>query len=298
MAEIHNESFSGIGRLPGKLVRDALRGNRKVRIGAVLFVGISLLCLIGPFFSDQSHETTRLEYGAQAPSGNHFFGTDDLGRDLFIRTLIGGRISILVGFAATAVALVIGVSYGMVAGYTGGRTEACMMRFVDTLYALPFILIVILLTVLIGRSLLLIFLAIGAVEWVTMARIVCGQAKVLRNQEFVAAARAHGASNGRILARHIFPNLLGPVIVYTTLMIPAVILLESVLSFLGLGVQPPMSSWGILINDGAKKIDIYPWMLIFPALFFSLTIFSLNFLGDGLRDALDPKSKSGQTGLK
>ena len=164
MAEIQNESFSGIGRLFGKLVRDALLGNRKVQIGAVLFAGISLLCFIGPFFSDQSHEVTRLEYGAQAPSANHFFGTDDLGRDLFIRTLIGGRISILVGFSATAVALVIGVSYGMVAGYTGGRTEAYMMRFVDTLYALPFILIVILLTVLIGRSLLLIFLAIGAVE--------------------------------------------------------------------------------------------------------------------------------------
>ena len=268
--------------------------NRKAQIGSVLFVGISLLCFLGPFLSGQSHAATNLEYGSQAPSGEYFFGTDDLGRDLFVRTLIGGRISIAVGFAATAVALVIGVSYGMIAGYFGGKTETFMMRLVDTLYALPFILIVILLTVLIGRSLILIFLAIGAVEWLTMARIVFGQTKTLRNQEFVAAAQVCGASTMRILIKHILPNLLGPVIVYTTLMIPSVILLESVLSFLGLGVQPPMSSWGILINDGAKKIDIYPWMLIFPTLFFSLTIFSLNFIGDGLRDALDPKSNLGR----
>ncbi len=273
---------------------DRLRSNRKVQIGAVLFIGIVLLCSVVPLFNGQSYETTHLEYGAQAPSEEHIFGTDDLGRDLFIRTLIGGRISIAVGFAATAVALVIGVIYGMIAGYAGGKIEAYMMRFVDTLYALPFILIVILLTVWFGRSLLLIFLAIGAVEWLTMARIVCGQTKVLRNQEFVVAAKACGAGNIRILAKHVFPNLLSPVIVYMTLMVPSVILLESVLSFLGLGVQPPMSSWGILINDGATKIDIYPWMLIFPALFFSLTIFSLNFIGDGLRDALDPKNNLGK----
>ena len=273
---------------------DRLRSNRKVQIGAVLFISIVLLCFIVPLLNGQSYEITHLEYGAQAPSEEHIFGTDDLGRDLFIRTLIGGRISIAVGFAATAVALVIGVIYGMIAGYVGGKIEAYMMRFVDTLYALPFILIVILLTVWFGRSLLLIFLAIGAVEWLTMARIVCGQTKALRNQEFVVAAKACGAGNIRILTKHVFPNLLGSVIVYMTLMIPSVILLESVLSFLGLGVQPPMSSWGILINDGAKKIDIYPWMLIFPALFFSLTIFSLNFIGDGLRDALDPKNNLGK----
>jgi oligopeptide transport system permease protein len=167
-----------------------------------------------------------------------------------------------------------------------------MMRFVDTLYALPFTIIVILLTVLLGRSILLIFLAIGAVEWLTMARIVCGQTKALRQQAFIDAAIIGGVPTHRILARHILPNLLSPVIVFTTLTIPAVILLESVISFLGLGVQPPMSSWGILINEGAVKLDIYPWMLIFPALFFSLTIFALNFIGDGLRDALDPKDTS------
>mgnify|MGYP002476337086 FL=1 len=168
-----------------------------------------------------------------------------------------------------------------------------MMRFVDTLYALPFTIIVILLTVLMGRSLLLIFLAIGAVEWLTMARIVRGQTKALRQQTFVDAAIINGVSTRRILQRHILPNLISPVIVFATLTIPAVILLESVISFLGLGVQPPMSSWGILINEGAVKLDIYPWMLLFPALFFSLTIFALNFIGDGLRDALDPKDASG-----
>jgi oligopeptide transport system permease protein len=259
------------------------------RIGGGLFIGIALLCLIGPFFVSHSHETTQLAYGAQAPSWTHWFGTDELGRDILVRTLVGGRISIGVGFAATMVALFIGVVYGMIAGYYGGRIEAAMMRFVDTLYALPFTIIVILLTVLLGRSILLIFLAIGAVEWLTMARIVRGQTKAIRKQTFVDAAIVGGAPTRRILGRHILPNLLGPVIVFTTLTVPAVILLESVISFLGLGVQPPMSSWGILINEGAVKLDIYPWMLIFPALFFSLTIFALNFVGDGLRDALDPK---------
>jgi len=275
---------------------ERLRSDKKILLGALLFFGISLLCLIAPFLSNQSHEETRLEYGAQAPSAEHLFGTDDLGRDLFIRILMGGRISIAVGLAATLVALVIGVSYGMIAGYVGGKVEVAMMRFVDTLYSIPFILIVILLTVLLGRSLILIFMAIGAVEWLTMARIVNAQTKTLRNQDFVAAAIASGSGHIRILARHILPNLLGSVIVYTTLIIPAVILLESTLSFLGLGVQPPMSSWGSLINDGAKKLAIYPWMLLFPAVFFSLTIFALNFLGDGLRDALDPKNDPSRRG--
>ena len=206
-----------------------------------------------------------------------------------MRTLEGGRISIGVGFAATIVALIIGVSYGAIAGYIGRRTEALMMRFVDALYALPFTIIVILLTVFLGRSILLIFLAIGLVEWLTMARIVRGQTKALRKQNFIEAAIVQGASHSSILFRHILPNMVGPIIVYATLTIPAVMMLESVLSFLGLGVQPPDSSWGILINEGAKKFDVYPWLLIFPALIFSLTLFALNFIGDGIRDALDPK---------
>lgn len=274
------------------LGRDAwerLCSNRMAQIGGLSFIVITLACIIGPFLSSQSYETINLAYGPQPPSAEHWFGTDELGRDILVRTLIGGRISIGVGFAATAVALMIGVLYGMVAGYFGGRIEAVMMRIVDTIYALPFIIIVILLTVIFGRSIFLIFIAIGAVEWLTMARIVRGQTKALRKQTFVDAAIVSGAPTMRILARHILPNLLSPVIVFTTLTIPAVILLESVLSFLGLGVQPPMSSWGILINEGAVKLDIYPWMLIFPAFFFSLTIFALNFVGDGLRDALDPK---------
>lgn len=290
MTRLEREQASTDARSLGRDAWERLCANRMARIGGGLFIGIALLCLIGPFFVPHSHETTQLAYGAQAPSWAHWFGTDELGRDILVRTLIGGRISIGVGFAATMVALLIGVVYGMIAGYYGGRMEAAMMRFVDTLYALPFTIIVILLTVLLGRSILLIFLAIGAVEWLTMARIVRGQTKALRKQTFVDAAIVAGVPTRRILGRHILPNLLSPVIVFTTLTIPAVILLESVISFLGLGVQPPMSSWGILINEGAVKLDIYPWMLIFPALFFSLTIFALNFVGDGLRDALDPRS--------
>lgn len=290
MIRLEREQVSTDARSLGRDAWERLYANRMARIGGGLFIGIALLCLIGPFFVSHSHETTQLAYGAQAPSWTHWFGTDELGRDILVRTLVGGRISIGVGFAATMVALFIGVVYGMIAGYYGGRIEAAMMRFVDTLYALPFTIIVILLTVLLGRSILLIFLAIGAVEWLTMARIVRGQTKAIRKQTFVDAAIVGGAPTRRILGRHILPNLLGPVIVFTTLTVPAVILLESVISFLGLGVQAPMSSWGILINEGAVKLDIYPWMLIFPALFFSLTIFALNFVGDGLRDALDPKS--------
>lgn len=290
MTRLEREQVGSDARSLGRDAWERLCANRMARIGGGLFIGIALLCLIGPFFVPHSYETTQLAYGAQAPSWTHWFGTDELGRDILIRTLIGGRISIGVGFAATVVALLIGVVYGMIAGYNGGRIEATMMRFVDTLYALPFTIIVILLTVLLGRSILLIFLAIGAVEWLTMARIVRGQTKALRKQTFIDAAIVGGVPTRRILGRHILPNLLSPVIVFTTLTIPAVILLESVISFLGLGVQPPMSSWGMLINEGAVKLDIYPWMLIFPALFFSLTIFAFNFVGDGLRDALDPKN--------
>jgi oligopeptide transport system permease protein len=290
MTRLEREQVGSDARSLGRDAWERLCANRMARIGGGLFIGIALLCLIGPFLVPHSHETTQLAYGAQAPSWTHWFGTDELGRDILVRTLIGGRISIGVGFAATVVALFIGVLYGMIAGYYGGRIETTMMRFVDTLYALPFTIIVILLTVLLGRSILLIFLAIGAVEWLTMARIVRGQTKALRKQTFIDAAIVGGVPTRRILVRHILPNLLSPVIVFTTLTIPAVILLESVISFLGLGVQPPMSSWGILINEGAVKLDIYPWMLIFPALFFSLTIFAFNFVGDGLRDALDPKS--------
>jgi oligopeptide transport system permease protein len=219
------------------------------------------------------------------------FGTDVVGRDLLTRTLFAGRISLAIGLLATFVALIIGVSWGAAAGYAGGRTDLAMMRIVDVLYSLPFIFFVILLVVFFGRNFVLMFIAVGAVEWLDMARIVRGQAISLKRQEFVQAAEAMGVGSGGILKRHIVPNLAGPVIVYMTLLVPRVILLESFLSFLGLGVQEPMTSWGVLIADGARNIEGTPWMLFFPSAFLVTTLFALNFLGDGLRDALDPKDR-------
>jgi oligopeptide transport system permease protein len=213
-----------------------------------------------------------------------------LGRDLLVRLLYGGRISLGVALCATLVALTIGVVYGAVAGYIGGKVDGFMMRVVDIIYSLPFTIFVILLMVLFGRNIILLFVAIGAVEWLTMARIVRSQIMSLKKMEFIEAARSLGLGNGRIIFRHMIPNALGPIIVYTTLTIPAVMLLEATLSFLGLGVQPPMSSWGTLIKDGAEKMEEFPWLLIFPGTVFSLTLFSLNFLGDGLRDALDVRA--------
>ncbi|HEX9903408.1 MAG TPA: ABC transporter permease subunit [Propylenella sp.] len=217
------------------------------------------------------------------------FGTDSNGRDLLTRTLFAGRISLAIGLLATFVALVIGVSYGAAAGYFGGTADLVMMRVVDILYSLPFIFFVILLVVFFGRNFVLMFIAVGAVEWLDMARIVRGQTIFLKRQEFVQAAEAMGVDSGGILRRHIVPNLAGPVIIYMTLMVPKVILLESFLSFLGLGVQEPMTSWGVLIAEGARNMQSTPTMLIFPCIFLVSALFALNFLGDGLRDALDPK---------
>ncbi|AOO81183.1 ABC transporter permease subunit [Bosea vaviloviae] len=222
----------------------------------------------------------------------HFlFGTDANGRDLLTRTLIAGRVSLAIGLLATGVALVIGVLYGATAGYLGGRIDMLMMRVVDVLYALPFIFFVILLVVFFGRNFILMFLAVGAIEWLDMARIVRGQTLSIKRQEYVLAAEALGVTTGGIIWRHIIPNTLGPVIVYVTLLVPKVILLESFLSFLGLGVQEPMTSWGVLISDGARAIQGAWWMLVFPAAFLVTTLFALNFLGDGLRDALDPRDR-------
>jgi oligopeptide transport system permease protein len=222
----------------------------------------------------------------------HFlFGTDSNGRDLFTRTLLAGRVSLTIGLLAASVAILIGVTYGAVSGYLGGRADLLMMRFVDVLYSLPFIFFVILLVVFFGRNIVLMFLAVGAVEWLDMARIVRGQTLSLKRQEFVQAAEALGVDGRGILRRHIIPNLLGPVVVFVTLTVPRVILLESFLSFLGLGVQEPMTSWGVLISEGAKNIQGAAWMLVFPSLFLTSTLFALNFLGDGLRDALDPRDR-------
>jgi oligopeptide transport system permease protein len=224
-------------------------------------------------------------------SGGHLLGTDALGRDLLARLLVGLRVSLAIGAVATGVSLVIGVAWGAAAGYAGGRLDEVMMRLVDVLYSLPFIFFVILLTVTFGSNLVLIFVAIGAVEWLTMSRIVRGQTLTLKHREFVEAARAAGLGRTAIVARHIIPNLLGPVAVYVTLTIPAVILAESFLSFLGLGVQPPMASLGVLIAQGAQDMELAPWLLVFPSLVMVVTLMCFNFLGDGLRDALDPKDR-------
>ena len=275
------------------LWRDAwirLRANRLATLSLFFFIFIAALTIIGPEIITTGYEEQNLNNTFAKPGITHLFGTDNLGRDLFARVLHGGRISLAVGFLATAVSLIIGVAYGMSSGYLGGKADALMMRIVDILYSLPFTIFVILLMVLFGRNFILLFVAIGAVEWLTMARITRGQTLGLKRAEFIEAARALGYSHTRILVRHILPNLLGPVIVYATLTVPAVMLLEAVLSFLGLGVQAPMSSWGSLIKEGSEKMDIAPWLIFFPGLFFSLTLLALNFLGDGLRDALDPKS--------
>ncbi|MFT5692748.1 MAG: oligopeptide transport system permease protein [Oceanicoccus sp.] len=267
-----------------------LRQNRLALVGMGVLIFMIVIALITPWIVPYSYEEQDLALGAAPPSMEHWLGTDVLGRDMLTRVMYGGRVSLMVGFIATGVALLIGVVYGAVAGYAGGRVDAAMMRLVDILYALPFMIFIILLMVLFGRNMLLLFLAIGAVEWLTMARIVRGQVLSLRRQEFVEAAISIGLSPWTIIRRHIIPNTLGPVIVYTTLTIPSVMLLEAFLSFLGLGIQPPQSSWGLLISYGVETMEEYPWLLIYPGLILSIALFALNFLGDGLRDALDPKA--------
>jgi oligopeptide transport system permease protein len=254
---------------------------------------VVVLVLAAPLLSPFSIDSTDWDQISIAPSisTQHYFGTDDVGRDLFVRTLYGGRISLMVGLVATLVSLVIGIAWGATAGYIGGRTDQFMMRIVDVLYAMPFMFFVILLMVFFGRNIFMIFIAVGAINWLDMARIVRGQTLSLKKKEFVEAARAGGVSSFNIVRRHIVPNLLGIVVVYVTLTIPQVILVESFLSFLGLGVQEPMTSWGALVNDGAQAMESAPWALIFPAVFLALTLFCFNFVGDGLRDALDPRDR-------
>ncbi|MCA1798420.1 MAG: ABC transporter permease subunit [Xanthomonadaceae bacterium] len=270
-----------------------LRRNRAAVVAAAILAAITLLALFAPALSPHPYDHTYWDKVSIAPtlSDGHLFGTDAVGRDLFVRTLHGGRISLLVGIAATLVSLLIGVGWGATAGYLGGRVDAVMMRIVDILYAIPFVFLVILLMVAFGRNILLIFIAIGAIKWLDMARIVRGQTLSLKRREFVEAAQAAGVSSFAIIRRHIVPNLLGVVAVYVTLTIPQVILIESFLSFLGLGVQEPSTSWGLLVADGAREMQNAPWMLLFPALFLAVTLFCFNFIGDGLRDALDPKDR-------
>jgi oligopeptide transport system permease protein len=267
--------------------------NRAAVASIVILAFVALLAVFAPLLSPYAFDDVSFDEILSPPdlATAHWFGTDADGRDLFVRTLMGARVSLMVGLAATSVSLLIGVTYGAVAGYFGCRIDAMMMRLVDVLYALPFLFFVILLMVFFGRHIVLIFVAIGAVEWLTMARIVRGQTLSIKRREFIEAALAGGASSASIIRRHIIPNSIGPVIVYATLTIPQVILIESFLSFLGLGVQEPYTSWGVLISEGAAQMETAPWMLIFPAVFLATTLFCFNFLGDGLRDALDPKDR-------
>ncbi|MFN0067798.1 MAG: ABC transporter permease [Limisphaerales bacterium] len=278
---------------PSSLGRDAwhrLRRNRLAVAGLVLLALVTLGSFAAVLLSPYGYTAQNLALGAAPPGRAHWLGTDQLGRDLLTRMGYGGLISLSVGLLATAVSLVIGVLYGAIAGYVGGKLDAAMMRFVELVYAIPFTIFVILLMVFFGQQFWLLFVAIGAVEWLTMARIVRAQVMALKRQEFVEAAVALGLRRRVIIVRHMIPNALGPIIVYATLTVPMVMLLEAFLSFLGLGVPPPLSSWGVLIKEGAEVMREYPWLLLFPGGAFALTLFSLNFIGDGLRDALDVRA--------
>ena len=279
--------------LGGSLWSDGWIRLKKNKLAIVSLCILGFLCItavLTPIIAPYGYEEQNLLLGAVPPSSDHWLGTDVFGRDMLTRIMYGSRISLAVGFIASGVALCIGVLWGSLAGYSGGRIDAFMMRVVDILYALPFMIFIILLMVIFGRNLLLLFLAIGAVEWLTMARIVRGQVLTIKQQDFIEAATSLGLSHWAIIRRHIIPNTLSPVIVYATLTIPSVMLLEAFLSFLGLGIQPPQSSWGLLISYGVETMEEYPWLIFFPGLFLSITLFSLNFLGDGLRDALDPRA--------
>jgi oligopeptide transport system permease protein len=281
------------GRSLWQDARRRLLANRAAVASMILLAIVALLAILAPLLSPHPYDAVYWDR-IQAPpdlANAHWFGTDGNGRDLFVRTLYGARVSLLVGILATAVSLVIGVTWGAIAGYVGGRTDDLMMRFVDVLYSLPFMFFVIVLMVVFGRHIFLIFVAIGAVEWLTMARIVRGQTLSIKAREFIEAARAAGVPTRRIITRHVIPNVMGPVVVYVTLTIPQVILIESFLSFLGLGVQEPLTSWGVLIAEGAHQMESAPWLLVFPATFLALTLFCFNFIGDGLRDALDPRDR-------
>lgn len=296
MVEVHKyeEKLSyKLKDLGGSLWSDGWIRLKKNKLAIASLFILGFLCItavLTPIIAPYGYEEQNLLLGAVPPSSDHWLGTDVFGRDMLTRIMYGSRISLAVGFIASGVALCIGVLWGALSGYSGGRIDAFMMRIVDILYALPFMIFIILLMVIFGRNLLLLFLAIGAVEWLTMARIVRGQVLTIKQQDFIEAATSLGLSHWTIIRRHIIPNTLSPVIVYATLTVPSVMLLEAFLSFLGLGIQPPQSSWGLLISYGVETMEEYPWLIFFPGLFLSITLFSLNFLGDGLRDALDPRA--------
>jgi len=265
--------------------------NKAAMISLVVLILITLAVIILPFMSSYTYDMTDWSEMTQAPSFQHIFGTDSLGRDIYVRTLIGGRISLMVGILGAFVAIIIGTLYGATSGFLGGRIDRLMMRILEILYSIPFMFLVIVLVTFFGRHIILIFVAIGAIAWLDMARIIRGQTLSLRNKEFIEAAYVSGVSKWTIITRHIVPNVLGIVAVYSTLLVPNMILTESFLSFLGLGVQEPMTSWGALLQEGANTMDVAIWQLAFPAVFMVITLFCFNYVGDGLRDALDPKDR-------
>ena len=267
--------------------------NKAAVVSLIVLMVICLACAIGPWVLPHAFDSADWDAMSIAPSfGNaHYWGTDDAGRDLLVRCLVGGRISLTVGLLATISSVTLGIVWGATAGFVGGKVDAFMMRIVDMMYAIPYLLIAILLVTILGREFYLVVLTITVFSWMDMARVVRGQTLSLRSKEYVEAARAIGVSTPRIIVRHIVPNLLGVVVIYTTVTVPGVILTESVLSFLGLGIQEPMTSWGVLIQDGAKTMEATPWILLFPAALLSITLYCFNFIGDGLRDALDPKER-------
>jgi oligopeptide transport system permease protein len=281
------------GRSPWRDARTRFMRNKAAVVSLALLALIALACIAGPWLLHADFDTTDWNAMSLPPTlqGQHWWGTDESGRDLLVRCLIGGRISLMVGLLATIASVAIGIAWGATAGFVGGKVDGFMMRFVDMMYAIPYLLIAILLVTILGREFYLVVLAITAFSWMDMARVVRGQTLSLRTMEFVEAARAIGVPTRRIIFGHVVPNLLGVVVIYTTVTVPGVILTESVLSFLGLGIQEPMTSWGVLIEDGAKVMDVAPWMLLFPAAMLSLTLYCFNFIGDGLRDALDPKER-------
>lgn len=281
------------GRSPWQDARLRFRRNKAAVASLVILILITLACAIGPMLLPNAFDSTDWNMMSSTPTfaNWHLFGTDETGRDLFVRCLVGGRVSLMIGGLATLTSVALGIVWGAIAGFMGGRVDNVMMRFVDMMYAIPYLLIAILMVTLLGREFYLVVLTITVFSWMDMARVVRGQTLAIRSKEYVEAARAIGVSTSGIIFRHIVPNLLGIVAIYTTVTVPGVILTESVLSFLGLGVQEPMTSWGVLIQDGVGVMETSPWILLFPAALLSVTLYCINFVGDGLRDALDPKDR-------
>ncbi|WP_370555679.1 oligopeptide ABC transporter permease OppC [Edwardsiella tarda] len=291
--ERFSEQLDVEGRSLWQDARRRFMHNRAALISLVVLALIALFVVLAPMLSSFAYDDTDWNMMSSAPAfeGGHYFGTDSSGRDLLVRVAIGGRISLMVGIAAALVAVVVGTLYGALSGYLGGKVDSVMMRLLEILNSFPFMFFVILLVTFFGQNILLIFIAIGMVSWLDMARIVRGQTLSLKRKEFIEAAQVGGVSTGRIILRHVVPNVLGVVVVYASLLVPGMILFESFLSFLGLGTQEPLSSWGALLSDGANSMEVSPWLLIFPAAFLVITLFCFNFIGDGLRDALDPKDR-------